>query len=334
MSAHDYHIKSIDYFDIKHGRNGWDDEGGRVIGFIDYGPNPGMSVNNAFYNFITETVHYGIGGGSFRPFTASIDVAAHELTHGITWGSSGLIYENQSGAMNESLSDIFGYLVEAMWHEDADWLMGEDLYYSGGAIRSLSNPPAYGDPDNVNHPYFVPYTNNPSMFTNDNGGVHSNSGIPNKVMYLVIKGDEHYGIIVNPFDDDINLSRDIASSIWFNWNRYYLEAEDDFAIGREKMLQVAIDLWPSNYSYYQTIANAWASVGVGEPIVAGDINGDLIVNIQDIVIMIGAVIENIALTEEQILSGDLNYDGIVDVLDIVLADYGTGYRLEAHEGGR
>ena len=106
--------------------------------------------------------------------------------------------------------------------------------------------------------------------------------------------------------------------MWYNWNRYYLGPEDDFAIGREKMLQVAIDLWPNNYRYYHTIPNAWASVGVGDPILAGDINQDLTVNIQDIVIMIGAVIQNIILTEEQIASGDLNFDGIVDILDIVL----------------
>ena len=267
VSAHDYHIKSIDYFNIKHGRNGWDDEGGRVIGFIDYGPNPDMSVNNAFYNFITETVHYGIGGGSFRPFTASIDVAAHELTHGITWGSSGLIYENQSGAMNESLSDIFGYLVEAMWHEDADWLMGEDLYYSGGAIRSLSNPPAYGDPDNVNHPYFVPFTDNPTG-NNDYGGVHSNSGIPNKAFYMMITGGNHYGIEVPPLSQDLDESRDIAANIWYIWNTEYLFPTDDFDIGSLAMLEVVSALYPGDSDKYNSVHHAWMSVGVAQSPVA------------------------------------------------------------------
>ena len=143
-------------------------------------------------------------------------------------------------------------------------------------------------------------------------------GIPNKVLYLVVQGDEHYGINVAPFEENIDDSRYIASDVWYNWNAYYLGPEDDFLVAREKMLQVTLDLWPNQYNYYQTIANAWASVGVGNPIVAGDINEDLVVNIQDIVIMIGAVIESISLTEEQILSGDLNFDGIIDVLDIIL----------------
>ena len=84
------------------------------------------------------------------------------------------------------------------------------------------------------------------------------------------------------------------------------------------MLQVVQDLWPENYSYYQTVANAWASVGVGNPLIVGDINGDMIANIQDIIIMIGVVTESITPTETQSLIGDLNSDGIINILDIVL----------------
>ena len=319
VSAHDYQRKTLDYMWERHGYAGIDGEGKRTVSVINYGSGGGISQNNAFFNAALDALSYGIAGGSYRPFCAAQDIVTHEFTHGFTAHTSGLIYQNQPGAINESMSDVFGYLVEAEYQNGGDWTEGEDIRINGGASRSFSNPPIFGDPDNVNHPYFVPFAPDPNMFTNDFGGVHSNSGIPNKVLYLVIQGDTHYGINVEPFEEDISQSRYIASDVWYNWNRYYLGPEDDFAIGREKMLQVAIDLWPSNYSYYQTIANAWASVGVGEPIVAGDINGDLIVNIQDIVIMIGAVIENITLTEEQILSGDLNYDGIVDVLDIVLA---------------
>ena len=86
----------------------------------------------------------------------------------------------------------------------------------------------------------------------------------NKVLYLVVQGDEHYEIDVLPFEQNINDSRNIASSIWYNWNRYYLDSEDDFEIAREKMILVANDVFPNNPMYVQTISNAWASVGVGE----------------------------------------------------------------------
>ena len=150
------------------------------------------------------------------------------------------------------------------------------------------------------------------------GGVHSNSGIPNKVLYLVIQGDEHYGIDVLPLEQEINDSRYVASDIWFNWNRYYLEAEDDFFIAREKMLQVTHDLFPDKPLYYQTVSNAWASVGVGEPLLFGDLNDDEIINIQDIILLIGIIIGNYEPSEEQLYFADINQDNIVDILDIVL----------------
>jgi len=318
VSAHDYQRKVLDYFWNHHQYAGIDGNGKRVISIINYGSGGGISQNNAFYNAGLDALSYGIAGGAYRPFCAAQDIVGHEFTHGFTAHHSGLIYENQPGALNESMSDVFGYFVEAEYQDGGDWTEGEDIRINGGASRSFENPPTYGDPDNINHPYFVSYTDNPNMFTNDNGGVHSNSGIPNKVMYLVIKGDEHYGIIVNPFDVDIDISRDIASSIWYNWNRYYLGPEDDFAIAREKMLQVTHDLYPNHPTYYQTVANAWASVGVGEALMFGDVNSDDIINIQDIIILIGIVLDNIEPNEQQEFQGDLNQDSIIDILDIIM----------------
>jgi thermolysin len=302
----------------RHGYAGIDGNGKRAISVVNYGPGGGISQNNAFFNAGLDVLSYGIAGGNYRPFCAAQDIVAHEFTHGFTAHTSGLIYQNQPGALNESMSDVFGYLVEAEYQNGGDWTEGEDIRINGGASRSFSNPPIFGDPDNINHPYFVPYASDPNMFTNDFGGVHSNSGIPNKVLYLVVQGDEHYGVNVAPLEIDIAESRYIASDIWFNWNAYYLGPEDDFSIGREKMLQVVQDLWPANYSYYQTVANAWASVGVGSPLVVGDINGDMIANIQDIIIMIGIATESLTPTETQSLTGDLNSDGIIDILDIIL----------------
>ena len=120
-----------------------------------------------------------------------------------------------------------------------------------------------------------------------------------------------------PFDPDINVSRKIAANIWFAWSSYYLDPEDDFTIGREKMLQATNDLFPDDISNYETISNAWASVGVGNPLLFGDLNSDLIINIQDIIILISSILGSIELTEEQQFIGDTNMDNIIDILDIV-----------------
>ena len=121
-----------------------------------------------------------------------------------------------------------------------------------------------------------------------------------------------------PFEQNINDSRNIASSIWYNWNRYYLDSEDDFETAREKMILVANDIFPNNPMYVQTISNAWASVGVGESLIFGDLNEDQIINIQDVILMIGIIIGTIEASDTQQLNADINQDGIIDILDVVL----------------
>ena len=318
VSAHNYQRNTNDYLWDYYGYAGIDGNGKRVVSVINYGSGGGISQNNAFFNAGMDVLSYGIAGGAYRPFCAAQDIVTHEFTHGFTAHTSGLIYANHPGALNESISDVFGYFVEAEYQDGGDWTEGEDIRINGGASRSFENPPQYGDPDNINHPYYVPFSNNPNMFTNDFGGVHSNSGIPNKVLYLVIQGDEHYGINVMPFEENINQSRYIASDIWFNWNKYYLEPEDDFFIAREKMLQVTHDLFPDKPLYYQTVSNAWASVGVGETILFGDLNDDQIINIQDIIILIGIITGSYNATGQQLNFADVNQDNIIDILDIVL----------------
>ena len=88
-------------------------------------------------------------------------------------------------------------------------------------------------------------------------------------------------------------------------------------IGREKMLQVIIDLFPGDVNKYEIVSNGWASVGVGEPIIFGDVNNDTIINIQDIIILISSILGSVELTQDQNFSGDSNMDSIIDILDIV-----------------
>ena len=127
-----------------------------------------------------------------------------------------------------------------------------------------------------------------------------------------------HNITIIPFDTDINVSRKIAANIWFAWSSFYLDPEDDFEIGREKMLQVSYDLYPNNANYYQTIASAWASTGIGSEIVAapGDLNQDQSINILDIVELVGLILGGNP-DETELYLGDLNGDGSLNILDII-----------------
>lgn len=147
--------------------------------------------NLAFYS--GNRMYFGAG------YVAD-DVTAHELTHGVTGFESGLIYANNSGAINESLSDIWGEFVDLTYNvgggNDAAgvrWDIGEDI--PGGRIRSMKNPTALGDPDRQFSPLYIAPTNSPNS-TNDFGGVHSNSGVNNKLCYLLTDGDTFNGQIV------------------------------------------------------------------------------------------------------------------------------------------
>src|SRR4029078_6294862 len=151
----------------------------------------GDDYNNAFLN--RTQLGYGEGDGDiFQRFTKSIDVIGHELTHGVTQYEAALEYEGQAGALNESFSDVFGSLVKQYSHKQkvdkADWLIGDGLFSAkvkGVALRSMKEPgSAYKHPTigkETQHAHMKNYVNT----TSDNGGVHINSGIPNRAFYLI-----------------------------------------------------------------------------------------------------------------------------------------------------
>jgi Zn-dependent metalloprotease len=150
----------------------------------------GEDYNNTFWN--GNQMVYGDGDGEiFQRFTKSIDVIGHELTHGVTQYEAALEYEGQAGALNESFSDVFGSLVKQyalkQRADKADWLIGPGLFTNkikGIALRSMKEPgSAYNDPTIGKDPqpgHMKNYVNTSS----DNGGVHINSGIPNRSFYL------------------------------------------------------------------------------------------------------------------------------------------------------
>jgi len=179
-----------DFYKAVFERDSVDGRGMRLNAFVHYAD----AYNNAFWDG-TEMV-FGDGDGVlFTDFTKSIDVIAHELTHGVTDLTAGLRYHNQSGALNESMSDVFGSLAK-QWTakqtaEEADWLIGAEIFspeIGGDSLRSMKSPghaydnPTLGkdpQPDHMSKYRFMPDTDE-----GDWGGVHYNSGIPNKAFYL------------------------------------------------------------------------------------------------------------------------------------------------------
>ncbi|MBX6388548.1 MAG: M4 family metallopeptidase [Frankia sp.] len=177
---------TYDFFSSVHGRDSIDDEGMSLLATVHFGDH----YDNAFWN--GRQMVFGDGDGElFTRFTVSLDVIGHELTHGVTEHEANLTYLNQSGALNESVSDVFGSLVKQYLRgqtaDEADWLIGEGLLgpeVQGVALRSMKDPgTAYDDPilgDDIQPAHMDDYVRT----TADNGGVHINSGIPNKAFYL------------------------------------------------------------------------------------------------------------------------------------------------------
>ena len=137
---------------------------------------------NAFWNGSFMT--YGDGDGNSRGPLVSLDIVGHEITHGVVQSTAGLIYRNQSGALNESFADIFGEAIEHHARNNNDWLMGGDIGLNGnsGQFRSMQNPNQFADPDTYLGDYW--YVGN-----GDAGGVHINSGVMNKWFYIMTVGE-------------------------------------------------------------------------------------------------------------------------------------------------
>jgi thermolysin len=185
----------------------------------------------------------------------ALDVVAHELTHGVTDFTSGLIYQNESGALNESFSDMMAAGAEFYYQGtapgSADWLVGEDVFVPGG-IRSMQNPSAYGDPDH----YSIRFTG-----TEDNGGVHINSGIPNHVFYLATVGGTNRvsGVAVTGVGQ-ANIEQ--IEKVMYRAFTAMLPSSASFSTARAATIQSARDLYGANSPAERAVTQAWNAVGV------------------------------------------------------------------------
>ncbi|MGG1617158.1 M4 family metallopeptidase [Paenibacillus sp. NRS-1782] len=240
VDAHAYAAKTYDYYKDKFGRNSIDGRGLQLRSTVHYG----SRYNNAFWNGSQMT--YGDGDGTtFIAFSGDPDVVGHELTHGVTEYTSNLDYYGESGALNESFSDIIGNDIQR-----TNWLVGDDIYtpsIAGDALRSMSNPSLYNQPDHYSNLY---------KGSSDNGGVHTNSGIINKAYYLLAQGGTFHNVTVS------GIGRDAAVQIYYSAFTNYLTSTSNFSNTRAAVVQAAKDLYGANSAQAIAAAKSFDAVGV------------------------------------------------------------------------
>jgi Zn-dependent metalloprotease len=181
---------ALDLFKDVYGRASFDGKGSQVVMTVHYGRN----YDNAFWNG-TQLV-FGDGDGTiFDRFTKPIDVLGHELSHAVTERTAGLVYSGQSGALNESMSDVFGICAKqrqlGQSADEADWLIGAGIFLPGvdaRALRDMAHPGTAYDDARLGKDPQVGDVADYVETTDDNGGVHINSGIPNRAFYLAATG--------------------------------------------------------------------------------------------------------------------------------------------------
>jgi Zn-dependent metalloprotease len=238
------------YADV-YDRNSIDGRGLPLDGTVHYE----RDYDNAFWN--GERMVFGDGDGQvFGRFTGSVDVIGHELTHGITQYTTGLVYRDQAGALNESISDVFGSLVlqyaQKQTADEASWLIGQGLFTSrvkGVALRSLKAPgTAYDDPVLGRDPQ--PATMAGYVHTeDDDGGVHTNSGIPNHAFYLVATRIGGH-------------AWERAGRIWYDTLLAGMKPTTDFAGFAALTLAAATRRYGEGSAEADAVRAGWSGVGV------------------------------------------------------------------------
>lgn len=213
--------------------------------------------NNAAWSDYYGQFLFGDGDGStFSPLTNAVDVIAHEFTHAVTSSTANLNYSNESGALNEAMSDILGAACEA-WEDGSansnTWKIGEDVYTprtAGDALRYMNDPTA----DGQSYDYY------PERYTgsSDNGGVHLNSGIANLAFYLVCQGGTHPRNKTSVSVPAIGITK--ARNIFYRALASYMTSTTNFEGARNATAQAAQDLYGSTEA--AAIQKAWDAVGV------------------------------------------------------------------------
>lgn len=232
--AYNFVGQSYSWFMNNHGWDSYNGLGATLNATVRYCPNvANCPWGNAQWNSSSQRMRFGQG-------YATDDVVGHEFTHAITEFTSGLVYENQSGAINESLSDVFGEFIDLTNANGDDsagvrWRMGEDL--AGGSIRDMAFPDNRSHPDRLGSPFYVPAvpagTGNNG---NDFGGVHSNSGVNNKLCYLLVDGDTFNGWTVT------GMGINPVANLYFEANANLLTSGSGWTDLYEALRQASVNL--------------------------------------------------------------------------------------------
>lgn len=248
-----------DYYKNVHGRNGIAGDGKGSYNRVHYG----NKYNNAFWDDNCFCMTYGDGDGTtFGPLVA-LDVAGHEMSHGVTASTAGLTYSGESGGLNEATSDIFGTLVEFYANnpsDPGDWLIGEKIARSGlgaKALRFMDQPSKDGQSADC---------------WNSGVGkldVHYSSGVANHFAYLlaegsgakVVGGVQMNGTTCNG-SSVTGIGRDKLGAIWYRALTVYMTSSTDYAGARKATLSAANDLYGANSAEAKAVAAAWSAVSV------------------------------------------------------------------------
>lgn len=243
LSAHYNAGLAYEYYLTKHGRQSIDGAGGTILSIVNVPDEDGTGLDNAFWN--GKAMYYGNGNTALKPTSAGIDVAGHEMTHGVVQSTANLEYQGEAGAINESMADVFGTMIDP----DGDWLMGEDVVrttsYPSGALRSLIDPHNGGT--QLGSPGFQPkHVDEQYKGTSDNGGVHINSGIPNHAFYKYATA----------------ITRVKAAAVYYKALDEYLTKSSQFIDLRIAVIQAATDLYGAGSPEVVQAGIAFDEVGI------------------------------------------------------------------------
>lgn len=243
VSAHYNAKQAYLYYKNTFNRNSVNGSGGSLISFINVTNADGSGMDNAYWN--TKFMMYGNGNVDFKPTPAGLDVAAHEMTHGVTQHTANLEYQGESGAINESMSDVFGAMVDR-----SNWYIGEDIvnlsYFPSGCLRDLSNPHNGSSPGNID--WQPNHTSEMYLGDNDHGGVHTNSGIPNYAFYLFATA----------------ITKEKAEKVYYRALTTYLTKSSQFVDLRIAIEQSTKDLYGDKSNELAQAKKAFDTVGIYE----------------------------------------------------------------------